>query len=319
MKKVIAVVVVVVVVGMIIFTAKSKPAENYVVKVGYLQIMASKLPFQIAAEKGFFEEEGVVIKATELQSSNLLLDAMLRGDIDITPEISLFPYMTAELTAPGKMQIFSVTDLTKEEPFDSLLVKQDSNIHSLTELPGKKIGVPPGTTSTNLLTLFLESKGVDTTNIQFIQLAPALQLQGLSAGSIDVLFAYDPLIAIGTKSQNMRVLYGSAWAELVDHNPLGGGLLTKAFVDNHPEAARRAVNAINKAYDFIETNPDETRQIMAKTFNLTDPNIINAVSLPKNKYLDDIDMTLLERLMTILVEAGELTKKPDLTKALYQP
>ncbi len=316
MRKIVGVLIVFIVIA-IIFVRNNDTEGDYVVRVGHLQIMASKLPFQVAVERGFFEEEGIKIKATELQTSNLLLDALVRGDIDITPEIALFPFMSAELADPGKLKIFSVTDLEKENPFDVILVKEESKIKLLTDLAGKKIGVSPGTTATNMLRLFLNKKGIDTSAIQFIQLAPAVQLQGLSSGSVDALFAYDPLIAIA-KTQNMRQVFGSVFSDLVDHSPLGGGLISNAFIKQHPVEAAKAVRAINKAYDFMKVNPAETRKIMAKTFNITDPIVIEAVSLTPFVYLDKIDMNVFEKFVQSTIEAGELKAKPDLTNVFYK-
>lgn len=318
MKKIIAIIIIILVIAVIALISTKEEKNEYVVKVGHLQIMASKLPFEIAKQKGFFEEEGIKIEATELQSSNLLLDALIRGDVDVTPEISLFPYMSAELVDPGKMKIFSVTDATKDAPFDSIMVKSDSSIKTINDLPGKKLGVSPGTTATAMMKLFLKGKGVDTSTIEFIQLAPTAQLTGLSSGAIDALFTYEPVIAIATKSQNMRVIFGSVFAEIVDHNPLGGGLITTKFASEHPEEAKKVVVAINKSYDFIKNNPDETRKIMAEVFNINNPDVIQAVSLTQFDYLENIDLQVMNQFLDSILAAGEIKSKPDLSNAFYK-
>ncbi len=319
MKKTIwGIVVVIVVVLIVIFSMRKKPASDYVVKIGNIPIMPSKLPLEIALQKGFFKDAGVTVQTTELASANLVADALIRGDVDVTPEISLIPFLTSDLIDPGKMKIFSVTDLTTDKPFDSIIVKADSSIKSIDDLKGKKIGAFSGTTATNMLKLFFKTKNIDSSTIQFIQLPPSQQLAALSAGSIDALFAYEPTVSTGLVSNKMRKVYGSVYAELVEHNPLGAGLLTTKFITEHPQEAQKVVAALNRAYDYIRTNEKETREITASIFKFS-PEVTNAVSLCYTNHSDQMDKGTVDKLVNLFVSSGELKSKPDLTNAYYQP
>jgi NitT/TauT family transport system substrate-binding protein len=309
---------VVVIVLVFVFAAKSsKPATNYVVKIGNIPIMPSKLPLEIAQQKGFFKEAGVTVQTTELGSSNLLNDALIRGDVDITPEVSILPFVNAEAIDPGKLKIFSVTDLSLDAPFDSIVVKSDSNIKTLADLKGKKIGVFSGTTATNMLKLFFKEKGIDASGIQFVQLPPAEQLSALSAGSIDALHAYEPTVSIALADGKMRKIYTSVYAEQVDHSPLGGGFLTTKFITEHPEEAKKVVAALDKAYDFIRTNDKEAREIAQTLFKFT-PQVSATVSLPYFNHSSQIDKGAMDKLLNLFVTGGEIKSKPDLTSAYYQ-
>jgi len=68
--------------------------------------------------------------------------------------------------------------------------------YDLEDLEGKKIGVFPGSTATNLLKKFLSDNNIDISKIEFIQIVPPNQLPALYGGSIDVLHAYEPTTAI---------------------------------------------------------------------------------------------------------------------------
>ena len=63
-------------------------------------------------------------------------------------------------------------------------------------MEGRKIGVFPGSTATNLLKKFLSDNNIDISKIEFIQIVPPNQLPTLYEGSIDVLHAYEPTTAI---------------------------------------------------------------------------------------------------------------------------
>jgi ABC-type nitrate/sulfonate/bicarbonate transport system substrate-binding protein len=295
----------------------SKLDEDYVVKIGNIPIIPSKLPLEIAIRKGFFDKVGIKIQVTELQSSNLVSDALVRGDVDITPEISLLPFVTAELVDPGKMKIFSVTDLTTEAPFDSILVKSDSKIASIKDLEGKKIGVFPGSTATNILKLLFKKNGIDYSLIQFIQLPPAQHLTVLSVGSIDALHAYEPIVTIGIIEGSAKKIFGSVYADQLNHNPLGAGLLSAKFLNEHPREAKKAIEAINMANDFMRTNDKETREIAKEIFKFS-PEVADAVSIPYYNHSDKIDKNIVEQLVDLFVAGGEIKSKPDLTNLYYR-
>jgi len=310
-------IVVLIIISVAVFAVKSKPTESYVVKIGNIPIMLSKLPLEIALQKGFFEDAGVVVQVTQLASSNLVSDALLRGDLDITPEISILPFINAEAVDPGKLKIFSVTDLTIDIPFDSMIVKSDSSINSIVDLKGKKIGVFPGTTATNMLKIFFKEKGIDVSGIQFVQLPPPEQLVALSAGSIDALHAYEPTVSIALADGSMKKIYGSVFAELVNHSPIGAGFLTTKFVNEHPREAKKVVTALNRAYDYIRTNEKDTREIAAGLFKFT-PQVSAVVSLPYFNHSNQIDKGTMTTLLDLFVRGGEIKSKPDLTNAYYQ-
>ncbi len=301
----------------VIFIAKSEPTNDYVVKIGVLPTMASELTLEIALQKGFFKEAGVNVQVTELATSNLIIDALIRGDIDVTSGISIIPFVHAEIVDPGKLKIFAITAHTNNAPFDSIIVKSDSGIESINDLNGKKIGVFPGTTATNMLKIFFKEKGIDTSGIQFVQLPPPAQLAALSAGSIDVLYAYEPTVSIALSDSSTEKIYGSVFAEMVNYSPIGASFLTTKFINEYPSEAEEVVIAINKAYDYIRTNDKETREIAQSLFQFT-PQVTTVVSLTYLNHSSQIDKGTVTKLLDLFVTEGEIKSRPDLANAYYQ-
>lgn len=300
-----------------VWIGSSNKPSDYVVKIGYLPITASQLPLEIAQQKKFFEDQGITVQATQLQTSNQIVDALARGDIDLTPEISILPYLNAEMVDPGKMKIIALTDITSDVPFDSLLVKENSTIKTLEDLKGKKIGVFPGTSASNMFKLFLKEKGIDSSTIQFVQLPPPQHLTALTAGSIDALFTYEPTISIALTSGGIRKIYGSVYSEQLEHSPLGVALVSTQFVNNHPREAKKAVNAFDRAFDYLHTNDKDVRD-MTKTLFKLDQKVVDVLGMTYFRNSQQIDKTLVAKLLDILVASGEFTSKPDLTNAYYK-
>lgn len=293
-------------------------ASDYVVKVGYLPTLSSKLLFEIANQKGFFEEEGVRIEAIEMQSSNLLADAIIRGDVHVVTRSSVMPVLNAELVEPGNVQIFAVTDYTSDKPFDSIIVKPDSPIQTIADLEGKNIGVFPGTTAKNMLKLLFSEEGIDSSGMDFVELPAQQHLTALAAGSIDALYTYEPSVSIGKDELQARVVFGSVFAHHLEHNPIAVSQINSRFVTEHPEEARRVVRAINRASDYMRDNDAEARIIARDVFNFSE-NVAAQITLPYSLRADDMGQASMSALIDVLVAAGELQEKIDVSGLFYRP
>ena len=316
-KLIISVLIIVVIVLGAFFLFSPKKEEQRVVKIGYLPIMAS-LPLYVAQENNYFTEQGVQIETIQLQSSNQLVDALVRGDIDIVVESSAVPALIAETIDSGKIKIFSASDITPQTPFDSLIVKQNSILNSLEDLEGKKIGVFPGSTATNLLKKFLSDNNIDISKIEFIQIVPPNQLPALYEGSIDVLHAYEPTTAIALQSGNAKKLYSSIYAEQLNHNPQGVALISAKFISDNPQLAKKTIIAFNQASDFISQNDAETREVVVKYVKV-DKNVADNVVFLYMSRSDTINEEALQSYADMLYDIGEMENKIDVSTLLYNP
>lgn len=294
-----------------------KPVETKVVKIGYLPIMAS-LPLYVAQENEYFSEQGVQVETVQMQSSNQLVDALVRGDIDIVVESSAVPALIAETIDSGKIKIFSASDITPETPFDSLIIKSNSLLSSLKDLEGKKIGLFPGSTATNLLKKYLSDNGVDTAKMEFIQIIPANQLPALYAGSIDALHAYEPTTAIALQSGNAKKLYSSIYAKQLNHNPQGVALISTKFISENSRLAKKTVAAFNQASDFITKNDAKTREIVVEYVKVDKGVADNVVFLYMSRS-DKINKDALQAYADMLNAIGEMENKINTSNLLYNP
>ena len=304
-----------IVVGLFSITYFKK--DKNTVKIGQLPILAS-LPLYVAQENGYFTEQGIEIEVFNLQSSNQLVDAVVRGDIDIVVESSAVPALIVETIDSNKLKIFSVSDITPETPFDSVIVKADSTLESLEDLENKKIGVFPGSTATNLLKKYLTEQGIDISTIEFIQIIPPNQLSALYAGSIDALHPYEPSTTIAIESGNAKKIYGSVYASQLNHNPQGVALISTAFLKSNPELAKKTIAAFDKASDFIEQNDEETRKIIEKYVGV-DENVANNVVILYMGRSDEIDSVIMQEYADMIFEIGELESRVDVSDILYLP
>ncbi len=308
-------VVVVAGIGIVINAKMATPKQLETIKVGHLPLVGN-WPFYVADNQKFFEKAGIKVEYTNFQSSNQVMDGLIRGDIQASYLGSL-PVLAAQNTDPDKVKIFAFGDYNLENPFDALLVKIGSAITSVKDLAGKKIGVFPGTTSTNFVRAYLEQSGVDTKDIQFIQLPPPAQLQALTAGSIDALHAYELNVATALDQDVAVPLDKAIFAHVLDGAAIGVVAARTEWLEKNPKQAERLIKAFEKGLKQGQADPATTRSIVKQRLNLTD-SVAAKVTLLDWVMAKDYDFKLFKRLATLSAEIGDLKSVPAVDNLKYQ-
>lgn len=297
-----------------ILIAGSEKAQT--VRIGYLNIVTS-LPLFLAEEKGFLGQEGIEYETVPVSSSNQIVEDIIAGNLDCFVGASAVPVLQAELQSPGKLKIFSVSEITPQKPFDALLVKEGSPIKGLSDLSGKRIGVFPGSTATSLLKKYLTDKGVDVSAITFVPMSPEEHLTALLQGQVDVIFAYEPTIAIALSGGGVKQIHGSVYAQMLSPNPISVSVVSTAFLQKHPETAIKVIRALEKAMNYMKQQDKEARQLLVERMKLSDDAANRCVFLYMLGH-EKIDSALLQRFADMLTALGELEGNVKVDSIIYR-
>ncbi len=286
------------------------------VRIAY-QPMATDLPAYLAKEKGMFADRNVQVELIEMSSGNDMFNALLAGQVDILPSMSAVPVLHLELQNPGAVRVFGIGYMREGNAIDSIVVRQDAPIESLADLAGKKVGLFPGTTATNLLRALLQREGIDASGVTLVSLPPPAQVGSLVSGAIDALFSYEPITTIALAKGGFRTVYGSVYVALIDPCAMGVGVISRRFEKEHPGLAKRAKEALLAASQFVSDQPGEARKILTE-FAKIPPPIANQVNLIVVEAVDDDNTQDLQKFVELLKEIGELPKVFDV-KGLVSP
>src|SRR5882672_1579410 len=181
----------------LIFHKKPGPQDDLSVRVVF-KGNANYLIYYVARDKGFLKDAGLKIQETELESTNLMIQALSANQEDFNPSTSVPALYGAEQNAPGTFKFLFITLMEKGRTNDAIIVRKDSVFKSISELRGKKVACPPGATSVVLLKLIFADVGIDTQkDITIQELDPKDQLQALLTNQVDAAFAIEPLITLG--------------------------------------------------------------------------------------------------------------------------
>lgn len=287
------------------------------VRIAYQPIVFG-LPVFLGLEDQIFSQHGLKVSPIQFTSANDMLNALVAGDVDIIPGAPLVPVVALEAQYPGRFRIISHSVMTASAPFDRILVKSSSPVASLGDLSNKKLALLPGTTAINATRAFLKKHDVDPTTVEFIQLAPTAQLAALGSGSVDALYAYEPLVSIALAKNNLyRPLTGSIYTDLLEPCPLVVSIVDRRFDHQHPVAVERATNAFREIFQRMHDNPAQAALALVPYLNIP-PDVAPHVSVQNMTPPGTFDLNNLQTFINLLTDIGEIQKPID-ARSLTQP
>jgi len=277
---------------------------------------ANYLLYFVARDKGFFAAEGLDVKGIEMESTNLMVQALASGQAEFNPSNSVPALYAAEQNSAGTFKFLYITLMAKGRSNNAIIVAKDSPIVRLQDLKGKTVGTPPGITSVVMAQLIFKGALGSWEGILFKELETRGLLQALAANQLDAIFAIEPLITMGKEKGIAKTLVIDAMETYVmDPIPIAGGVISSDLAKANPDMAKRIQRAMEKAIDYTRANESECRKILAKAIGIEEG---TANSLGVNTYwkLSEVEPEKVQRLADMLLENGALEKKVD-TSCMY--
>ncbi len=216
-------------------------------------------PFYVAAEKGYFKDEGLEVDIAYIEPTtpqagfDLLTDQEVDGRFSTLDEAAL--YWTPE--APFAVML--ATDVSSGG--DGVLVRHDRSIASIQDLKGKKIGLWLTTPSHFLLNYLLQRNGMSEADVTLVNLSAEAAAAAVVAGEVDAAVTWSPYLTKAAADPNVDILITSKDTPGLITDVL---IMRKEALVSNPDTCQRLVRAWNKAVAYQKGNPDEAAAIMAK-------------------------------------------------------
>lgn len=240
--------------------AHAMAVDNIV--MGMAGLNFSFLPFQVAAEKRFYEKYDLSVKPV-LMRAQAAIPALISGDIDYDTHFGSL--VRGAVSGLPMRVIFS----TAEKQMFSLVVQPE--IKTVADLKGKVIGISSFGGTQHLVTVgVLKAVGIDPDrDVQVINVGnEAVRVEQLRSRQIHAAMINPPM-SVMTRKEGMRLLLDAA--DYIDLPLTGLGATTKKLKEN-PEQAKRVLRALRDALQFIRANRKETVAIFARWLKM-DPQI----------------------------------------------
>ena len=290
---------IIIIVGAIfIFSPNQKVQEKEIVKIGYLPITAS-LPLFVAQENGYFQEEGLEAELVKAETSNIIMESLVSGNLDLTSAVAYSTLFPVESTAPGNFVVFSGVSETDDIFANFLLVKQDSDIQTVSDLKGKRIVTRSGAAMKTYTSLVLEKFGLSLTDVELQQVAPSLLVSTFNSPEVDAIYDVEPAMTVILESGNGKILEENPRVKYVlNPFPVAGTVFSTKFMENNPTTAEKIIKITEKAIDYINQNPETAKQLLTK-YTPLNSDIASKTRLYKFDKLADIDKGSVQKLADI--------------------
>jgi NitT/TauT family transport system substrate-binding protein len=245
-------------------SASKTPRPAPVIRFGTLPVIQA-LPLFIAAEKGFFKEEGLNVELIGFNSA-------LEKDVALTSgQIAGYfgDLQTCIVLSGNGVPIKIVAEIynaNKGRRTFALLVSPKSAGQALPDVLKGGVAVSSNTILDYLTTKLLASRGVPLAQATLVELKNIpIRMQMLLGGQVSAGVLPEPLATLA-ESKGARAIMDDA----------GTGLsstvlaFNEKFLTQSPESTTAFLRAVSRASEYINGNADEVRPIMNRECRMPD-------------------------------------------------
>lgn len=233
------------------------------------------LPLTIAERKGFFTEEGIDAEISDFGGGARSLQALIGGSVDVVT--GAYEH-TIRMQAKGQ-DVRAVCELGRL-PGIVIGVRKDlaGTVTSIADVKGRKIGVTAPGSSTALAVQFAMIKaGLKASDAPLIGVGGgAGAIAAIKRGEIDAIAHLDPVIAKLEADGDIRILVDTRTeagtrALFGGPNPAAVVYTKKDWIEHHPAAMQKVVNAFAKALRWIAAaSPEAIADLVPATHQFGD-------------------------------------------------
>jgi NitT/TauT family transport system substrate-binding protein len=242
------------------------PEKPVAIRMAVLPILDA-LPMYVADEKGYFEEQNLIVEFIPVPSASQRDQVMQAGQADgmINELLSTLFYNkdSQEIVVVRNARI-----ATPEYPQFRVLASAESGITNLEALKGQEIGISEATIIEYSTDRLLEAEGFTNDDINTIAV-PGIpdRMALLSSGELSAANLPDPLSSLAIQSGAVVIVDDSAHPEF-GHSTIS---FRKEFVDEHPEAIRKFMVALEKAVDDINADKVQFSDLLSERQLVPEP------------------------------------------------
>ena len=247
----------------------------------------------VAKEKGWIEEElkkyNVTVKWTSFAAGPPMNESFAAGQQDI----GILGDVPAIVAKASGQNTKIIANASYGEKTLAVVVKPDSNIKDVKELKGKKIAYVKGSYGHHLIGLALENAGLTLNDIESVNLPVADIPNAVAKGQVEAGVVWEPSLTKAVKAGQVKVLIDGTG---IKRNNVFY-IANDKFAKSNPKIIDAYVTALNKASEYIKSNPQEAAKVLQPDIKLPTDELVNL--LPKYIYSPVIEAEDIKELKVV--------------------
>jgi NitT/TauT family transport system substrate-binding protein len=293
-------------------TTGTTSQEMTSIKVGVVPVV-DVAPLYLGIDKGFFEDEGLEVEPVVAQGGAAIIPAVVAGDQELgfSNVVSLMLGQTQDLPVKIISQGIQATD-DPENDTAAIAVKGSSDIQEPADLEGKTIAINTLNNISQLtVTAALDSEGVDTSTLHFVEVPLPDMVGQLEAGQIDAAGLVEPFVTTGKNAGQRMIIYDRVATE--PKMTVATYFTSDSYLESNPDVVASFVKAMDKSLEYATEHPDEARQAIAN-YTQIPPDVLADVVLPL--WQEDLNVDSIENTAQLMVDQGIADSMPDVDKLI---
>ena len=271
----------------------------------------STLPYIVAGERGFFEREGLKVRLITFRGTNLILTALLAGELDYA---TILPFLTGAAARGLPVKILAA--VTKSS---SYVIISRPEIDSIKALKGKKVGINSFGSSADYAAYAAVSRsGLDPNkDVTILPIGGGSpeRFAALASGSVDATVVTSPS-EYAAEKQRLRVLVSADELSKLVRIPLTGIGATQKKMERDPDEIVRLLRALRSATLLLLEKPEYSLSLFDRILRVQPPLADQLYKLYRDQY--NPDLSLPDSVVEDLLAVGtfRLKEKPKTALSL---
>jgi NitT/TauT family transport system substrate-binding protein len=268
---------------------KEKPVKLKVALLPYL----SFAPYFIAAEEGYFSEQGLQVEFLKFSQGSRAIVGLMRGELDVASGGMSSGWINA-MAKEGKLR--AVADrghldperLTYLATVGNASLIEDIERYGSSRLTGRRIAVDQGGIQAYYASQVLRQMGLTVKDVKILQVPVAVKLEALQAGSLDLTVESEPWL-----TRLLRVGKTRVWMpaeKVIPGYQIGVIIYGPTLLEKNPDAGKRFMVAYLKAVrQYNRGKTERNLEIVAKHTDL-DKDILKQACWPTFRQNGEINI-----------------------------
>ncbi|MFE9999915.1 aliphatic sulfonate ABC transporter substrate-binding protein [Streptomyces avermitilis] len=267
---------------------------------------------ELAKITGVFDNAPYKVKFARFTYGPPLVQAAASGDIDLG-SVGDVPPITGAAKEYGFKIVAVNRSLTPTQAMENIIVPKGSKLKSLKDLKGKKLAVPQGSSAHGLALNALKSVGLTPKDVKLVFLDPAAGATAFNTGKVDAWSIWNPQSAIAIKN-GARIL--AKGLPPLDQTSSYYVASEKSLNDKTKRAALTDVlKRLAHEFAWAIKHEDKYAEAISKEegIPLDDAKASLKAFETRVTPVEKSDITAEQKLADAFLEAGQITKKVDVS------
>lgn len=273
------------------------PAHAENVKIGLPSLTITAMPFFVAKEHGFFQQEGLTAEMVVMPAS-LNIKVLLAGDIQYAATIG-----SAVAASIRGINVRTVM-LFVDRPLQDLV--GGPAIHSIADLKGKTVALSSrGGLQDIIMRRMLAKSKIDPSQITMVTIAGQMALiTAVKTGRVAAALLNPPYNFLAYREGLKNLGFSGDFVRL----PSTGIATLGETLERSPDQVRRLTRAIARARAFAKDNKAKIMPTIKRALRIDDDELLNKI-YDQHKLVETADGRIDTKLMTDTIHDARQTEK----------